>query len=395
MSLRYIKAYDGMRGMGALFIILYHWPYARLHINHGWEFMQMFFVLSGFLITSVLLADKQKYAFGKFALQFYVKRALRLFPIYYLYILSVIAVVIIFSHIKFIRAIDGDIPISIPYLLSYTYNWASIIQYFQGLDYTASPLTVHLWTLSLEEQFYLFFPFLIYFLNIKQLKGAIIIAIVTAPVWRWMMYKWGLAVNPNDIVWTARNIARLPPLQMDSLAFGAALAVFDFNFIKKPLRWFAITTALIFAIYIGNILYVVYVQGTDFYTITYGRHIVERWILHNNLFSYIFTLVNFWCMLALLCIKRGYKFRGVLEWSIFTSVGKYSYAIYIFHLPLVFLYIKLVEKYIQRVNINQNFVVEAALFFIYFALLLLLTSLSYTYIELYFLSYKNKLFPKK
>lgn len=395
MAGKYIKAYDGMRGMGALFILLYHWPYNHLHVNHGWEFMQMFFVLSGFLITSVLIDEKQKYPFGKFAINFYIKRALRLFPIYYLYVISVILVVIFFSHIKFIRAIDGDIPISIPYLLSYTYNWASIVQFFQSLDYTASNLTVHLWTLSLEEQFYLFFPFIIYFFNNKQLKIIIVLAIIVAPICRWLMYIWGMHINPNDLVWIARNIARLPPLQMDALAFGAALAIFDFDFIKRPLRWFTIMTVAIFAIYIGNILYVQFIQGTDFYTITYGRHIVERWILHNYLFSYIFTLVNFWCMLAMLCIKKGIRFKGILELPIFTMIGKYSYSIYIFHLPLVFIYTKILQRHIPATFINNHITLEIGLFIVYFSILMIITSFCYKYIESYFLAFKKKIFIHK
>ena len=55
-SIKYIKPFDGMRGIGVLMIILYHFPGKYITISHGWEFMQLFFVMSGYLITMVLLA---------------------------------------------------------------------------------------------------------------------------------------------------------------------------------------------------------------------------------------------------------------------------------------------------------------------------------------------------
>jgi peptidoglycan/LPS O-acetylase OafA/YrhL len=389
MSLKYIKPFDGLRGFGALMILIYHWPFDLIHIDHGWEFMQMFFVMSGYLITRVLIEDKEKYPFTKYALLFYKKRVLRLFPLYFVYLAFAFLITYLFANYPIIKYLTGDLYRNAIYLFTYTYNFSSIVNFFKSIDYTASPLTIHLWTLSLEEQFYLVFPFLIYFLNKRNLQIFVVSAIILAPILRVLSYQWYMQINPKDVVWVAQNITRLPYLQMDSLAFGAALAIFNFDRIKFPIRWFTVVTLLVIGIYLSNMAFVKFVEGTSFYEITFARKATEYWITHNYLFSYIFTLVNFWCMITLLCLVRGHRFRGILENKVLVFLGKHSYGVYLMHLPLLFVYVTFIVKKIGNDRVNNNPFLELFLFSIFFIMIFGLAHLSFKYFESYFLKFKN------
>ena len=136
-----IPELDAVRGLAAVAIVLFHW---RFH----WPFLRtavdLFFVLSGFLITSILLrTGESPHAFRTF----YARRALRIFPIYYLTFAIFLAINPFAPRPHPIAAL--------PYFLTYT-------QFIQGYwGQTIPPFSRafgHTWTLAIEEQFYLFWP---------------------------------------------------------------------------------------------------------------------------------------------------------------------------------------------------------------------------------------------
>ncbi len=391
MSLKYIKPFDGLRGLGALFILSYHWPGKIINISHGWEFMQLFFVMSGYLITMVLIEEKDKFAFGKFALRFYVKRSLRLFPLYFAYLLFWLVIYYATSPANVLHEWSDEIHKHIAYLSTYTYNYMTLVNFFRGVDYSAGLLSTHLWTLSLEEQFYLVFPFIVFFLSKKNLRIFLIASIVLAPILRIVVYFLLKKANPADNFWVAQNMVRLPFLQMDSLAFGALLAVFNFEKIKDPVRIFRWATFIIIAIYAANILYTKYVEGISYYELTYGKKIAENWITHNYLFTYIITMVNAWCMLMLLCLIRGFRMAWLLESKFLVFVGRHSYAIYLFHLPLMFGFFFVTGFFIQLDTPFKKIVLDIPMFLLYLSVVCGLSYVSLKYFESYFLKFKDKL----
>ncbi len=391
MSLKYIKPFDGLRGLGALFILSYHWPGKIINISHGWEFMQLFFVMSGYLITMVLIEEKDKFAFGKFALRFYVKRSLRLFPLYFAYLLFWLVIYYATSPANVLHEWSDEIHKHIAYLSTYTYNYMTLVNFFRGVDYSAGLLSTHLWTLSLEEQFYLVFPFIVFFLSKKNLRIFLIASIVLVPILRIVVYFLLKKANPADNFWVAQNMVRLPFLQMDSLAFGALLAVFNFEKIKNPVRIFRWATFIIIAIYAANILYTKYVEGISYYELTYGKKIAENWITHNYLFTYIITMVNAWCMLMLLCLIRGFRMAWLLESKFLVFVGRHSYAIYLFHLPLMFGFFFVTGFFIQLDTPFKKIVLDIPMFLLYLSVVCGLSYVSLKYFESYFLKFKDKL----
>ena len=138
----YYSRLDGIRFVAIIMVIIAHFASSiSKHISSAFYGVNLFFVLSGYLITGILIASKNN-SFKKSYSNFVFRRALRIFPAYYLSL--------------FILFIIGEdfIQNDMPYLLTYSYN------YF--IDHS-KPLPSHLfyWSLAVEEQFYLIFPLIV------------------------------------------------------------------------------------------------------------------------------------------------------------------------------------------------------------------------------------------
>lgn len=145
--MEYRPRLDGLRCVAIMMVLLGHFYYFLGRTNSGIYGVNLFFVLSGFLITSILLSDRSASFFVGYK-KFIARRALRIFPVYYL--------IIIFYIVVRADAIQQDWP----YLLTYTYNfWVSNTHGW--VHYMYAPY----WSLSVEEQFYLFFPWVVLLLN--------------------------------------------------------------------------------------------------------------------------------------------------------------------------------------------------------------------------------------
>jgi len=164
--------------------------------------VQLFFVLSGFLITRILLTarrDAEDSGIGgrRILLAFYARRFLRIFPIYYAVVLLALAAGV------------ADLRTSYPWHLSYTSNFYFIFQ--QGWHSSVAPF----WSLAVEEQFYLFWPLVTLFLPRRSLPGFFLLMIVVGPV-----YRAGCTYLYPDV----RLLGIATPGSFDSLALGALLA---------------------------------------------------------------------------------------------------------------------------------------------------------------------------
>lgn len=145
--MNYKPRLDGLRCVAIMMVLIGHFLYFLTGENGGIYGVNLFFVLSGFLISSILLAD-ESVTFGKAYKKFIIRRALRIFPVYYL--------IILFFIIISAQGIKEDWP----FLLTYTYNFH--VSGLRGWEYHLySPY----WSLSVEEQFYLFFPFVVLLLK--------------------------------------------------------------------------------------------------------------------------------------------------------------------------------------------------------------------------------------
>ncbi|HMU94055.1 MAG TPA: acyltransferase [Anaerolineales bacterium] len=176
---------DGMRGIATILVISYHifkrgdyfTTNAVLHFItsltlYGWYALDTFFVLSGFLITGILLRTKEEKDYFK---NFYVRRSLRVFPLYYF-----VLALILFLMPKLDPDYVAEIPKALPYYLFYQQNWFHFLTNVKGTEHLSVT-----WSLAIEEQFYLLFPFLVYFTRketLAKVAGGIIFVSILARV---------------------------------------------------------------------------------------------------------------------------------------------------------------------------------------------------------------------
>jgi len=204
----HIGALDGIRGMAALLVVTYHFGLnardiglggpAVLMTGAGWAGVDLFFVLSGFLITGILYDTKgSRHYFARF----YIRRALRIFPLYYGAIL-----------------VATTLAALLPDILRWTgtHSWWLFVFntnfiYAQKGGATTGVMT-HYWTLAIEEQFYLVWPFVVWLCNRRQLIAIAGMIAITALVLR-------MAMTVQAV--HAEAIFSLTPTRMDAMAWGA------------------------------------------------------------------------------------------------------------------------------------------------------------------------------
>jgi len=191
-----IPELDGLRGFAILLVMVCHYIANAGHrplglfvhrmlsgLTAGWSGVDLFFVLSGFLIGGILLESKNS---PRFFQTFYLRRVHRILPIYYLWIFIYVATVsvIVFLVHRPVDVVGEGVPVSISDL-------AHVPRYFlflQNILYSPGRLEwiwfVVVWSLAVEEQFYLLAPPLIRFLSRKTLVITLVVAVVLAPFLR-------------------------------------------------------------------------------------------------------------------------------------------------------------------------------------------------------------------
>lgn len=350
--LKHIKQLDGLRFIAIFLVLLQHFAFfIGNKLNAGYYGVDLFFVISGFLITTILYRSKE--SFWPSYKKFLGRRTLRIFPVYY-------ATIIILYFLDF-----PNVKEYILYLLTYTHNFA--IVYF---DIPTSHST-HFWSLSVEEQFYLFWPFLILGLRFKMriLKAIIIILIVLCAAQ--VMFKLVDFITPY-------NYYGLIP-RAYSLALGGLGALW-FAQGKIPLS--ILKMKWLEPVMIGLLLVLLITQPT-----------IKLVLL---------PIISLYLILK--TAYQGFSFNFInrfLSNDKIVYIGAISYGIYVFHLPLAYYLTTYVfDPYIwKRIDFSvlgplakiefHSWVVK---FPLYSAISVLLAHLSFKYFEKPILGLKDKLF---
>lgn len=369
----YIKSLDGVRAIAIILVMSFHYE-----ITHfGWFGVQLFFVLSGFLITGILRKEKQTNASLSFKFKkFWVRRSLRIFPLYFGYLL-VISLTYIFFHFPSYYAQYA------PYLFTYTFNYTRSLPQWQG-----NPLFTHLWSLCIEEQFYLFFPLIIFLCPPKFIKYLMLIVIILSPVTRFLLGEYyeskGLspAVVADTVYWNALS-------HLDAFFIGGIIPVLSLDKkIKKPQLVFAL--ALIIALVAGLINFI-YTDSGSFYFNDLGYNHGQTQ-LYEHVWHY--TCLNFLFAAFILSIISAYsnkKFaviRSALEAKWMVNIGKVSYGMYLFHWAI------LVYGF-NRFFATENPILKVLLFIPYVFVVYVAAEISFRLYESRFLKLKDTLFTKK
>jgi peptidoglycan/LPS O-acetylase OafA/YrhL len=384
---------DGFRGLFCLsiFIIHHQFKYINLPISIGYLGMHGFFILSSFLITRGLLADKPKSkSFKDFFLRFYVKRILRIIPVYVIYILFSIIIALL-TH-----KTDYKQKLGIIYelknfgwmLASFTYNFKDLYCLFAGKIYYKSHIFAHLWSLSLEEQFYVIVPFMIYYFNTKNLKRLTIIMLFLFPFFRIIGYSW-LGTLTSDNMHRSFIIYHTTIFQYDAFFYGTLLALFNFEIKINTLKniLFMLSLLFVFSILING--YIIHLNTKDdFIKIIYKFDFMSR----NGQYIYIDILMNILCCLFFyISYKESTSFHFFRN-PIFVDIGSrltYSSYVYqyIFIIPTILFFFPFL---LNKLHINRLLAeLISASMSIYF--LLMLSNISYEYFEKYFIKKKDYL----
>ncbi len=316
----HVPALDGVRGLAILLVLSLHLTTANFstssHVANffsllarcGWMGVDLFFVLSGFLITRILFTTRTDAHYFR---NFYIRRALRIFPAYYL-VLVALALLTIPLHFNW----RGTMPWYFVYLANTLpagpLPYVDVPTPYWRID--------HFWSLQVEEQFYLVWPLLVFLLATKRriVFCAIALSAVALGLRLYFTSHAQVFTNPN---WAYG----FTPCRMDSLLAGAALAILWFSRAQPWLSRLAWPVLIL----------------------TGGTLCVAGWLHHGLapshdpfVVTYGFSLLAIAFAAFIAIVMKGGPVEQALRFAPLRSMGKYSYGIYIFHLPLVTLFLQ-------------------------------------------------------
>lgn len=363
---RYINSLDGLRGLGILVVVLYH--LLRLKGNDpsffgfAWIAVQMFFVQSGYLITRILIHSKEL-SFKNYLKQFYWNRTLRIFPIYFLYLF-------LLTGIYFVFNIDADFPRRAIYLFTHTYNFS---RFDSHIDF--HPFYVHLWSLAVEEQFYLIWPLLIYFLSQNQIKIMIIVLIIICPVIRFSLGEYLLNYSTFEEIRIGEIIYGFTFSHFDAFATGGLIAVLNHDWLSKSVK-------LVIVPFVIGVIVILFINqksmSAQYVTLSWTSLGLPLANLKNYQHVWSYSLVNV-SFALLMFILMNKTYRGFFNWKPLVSLGKIAYSAYIFH----FMILLIIVKYAPDIWFP-------ILFFLSLLIVYLVGFTSYSLFEKKFLKYKSK-----
>jgi peptidoglycan/LPS O-acetylase OafA/YrhL len=315
------EALDGLRGVAVLFVMLYHFGTA---VGFGeesfitrkivgvfcnlWTGVDIFFTLSGFLITGILL--RVKHEPGYFS-KFYMRRTLRIFPLYYLSMVVLFVVLPLLDlpaldnpDIERVRAAQG-------WMWAYAQDFA--IAYYNEDFFDPDPLWVgHFWSLGVEEHFYLVWPVIVYACSPRGLFRACLLMIVSGIVVRFTMI-----ANHMDVA----AVYTFTFSRMDELAIGGLLALgVQCRQRAELVRWAKWGAAGASAYLAGSVIY----MRKPFY-----------WTYTTSLgFGFTALAVGTASLIVFATSPEPNLVRRSLEVGWLRTFGKYSYGAYVLHTPL-------------------------------------------------------------
>ncbi|MDX9992609.1 MAG: acyltransferase [Anaerolineales bacterium] len=369
-----IPGLDGLRAIAFLFVLLVHTDYFLF----GWTGVLLFFVLSGFLITTVLLRMKETLAPQAFFYKFYGRRFLRIFPLYYFYLFLMLGVTAILIALEYRQNYMLLYQQQLPYGLLYIYNF-----FHASAGYVESRFLTHFWSLSVEEQFYIFWPLVIFLTPREKLKTVFLAAIFAGPLLRTLT---GLIYNSGSFGFlypnTAVGVYVLPFSHIDAFAMGAYISRFE---ISKPRLQLIVMAVLLPAAGLGMEYFL---RGQIEFVSSLGY----QYPLGNGLrHIWGYTLIDYTFLLLIYCVVREKLWVKWLEWPPLRYLGKISYGMYIYHFAFTWFASRIVyDAWGVAFDAGKPLVLLVT-----FTLTLLTAALSYRWLEMPLLGLKDRYFGLK
>lgn len=317
----YVRSLDSLRAVAALLVVLEHTPLSmktwwwaqqiQMRFAPGYLGVDLFFVLSGFLITRILFADRRA---GVPLRWFWARRALRIFPAFYL--LTAIVAVVRWGP-------------EIPWVATYLSNF-----YFYRLDVPYSPLS-HTWSLAVEEHFYLVWPLVVYLLARRWsavVAGLVLLPLGAASAWWITRYGYLESMSMGQAFTNVRIF---------SLALGALLAFAEPAYLRLE------RDRVLWRVW-GNIALVVLAVNAAFWGYTlYTESLLD--LMGRSRYAGDWGPLAAFCRcvgmggvsLALVVLAIQADRIPKVKWldppfAVLRYVGRISYGLYLYHLPVFF-----------------------------------------------------------
>lgn len=354
---RRFHSFDFFRFFAFFKVFLLHLPLTAFPIfsffkNGGEIGVYFFFSLSGFLITYILLEEKKQ--LGTISLSnFFSRRILRIWPLYYIMILFAFVTPYILRILGLTSLPEGYEP-----------NWLVSVLFLENYKMiltdsfpNVSPLRV-MWSLCVEEHFYIIWGLFLYFTKIKNVRYLIIGAIVVANISRVIFYT-------NDLSFLDLST------NLDYFMFGAIPALLLVSEEKKVLSHVnRIPSYLKYLLLIFSLAYIV--VSPNFY-------FPHKALIDPTIYGIAF------CSILLMALPENSIIR-ISDRNIFSRLGIYTYGLYLTHTIVINLFIKLFEKWQLSLDHGMN-----ALLFATLSLLVTIcvSMLTYRFIEKPFLRAKK------
>lgn len=367
-----IETLEGIRGLAILLVLFHHTLvlFTGLNVKNQFEHqillwgygaaagVDLFFILSGFLITRLLLKAK---GFKNYFKNFYIRRTLRIFPLYYLYLCFAFFVLPAFPKFFYPPFMD---------LSDSGWYWAYLSNFRMFFDKTIPTYYLsHTWSLAIEEQFYLFWPFIIAVFPVKTLKKVLPLIIILSALVRFYIEGTGATAWQTRIFTFGR---------LDILALGGFLAILYEEKFFDPAKSMKIKMTAAAACF--------FLMSALSYVPNVYTGLKESFFALKA--SVFFTAL----MLFALASSEKSITHKILSFKLFTLFGKYSYSIYLFHMA--------VGLAIYRFMVSGLVTLLQSAPLIWTAVFLLVSGISFgtalvTYhlFEFHFLKLKNKLAP--
>lgn len=328
---------DGLRGIAILMVMVFHfWLFGtttgttlweRVYSSAagmGWVGVDLFFVLSGFLITGILYDSRGSQHYYRV---FYARRIVRIFPLYYaslaLFFWIIPFLLVRLNHREFSDSHSGA--------LAKLFVWSYLINWYEGLKgWTVVPLPLqHFWSLAIEEQFYLAWPFLVLTLARRRLMALCCGLMALGLVLRVVTYSFHLTVA--TYTWTI--------CRMDSLAIGAMVALCARNprDWKTVVKWAPLLVlASLCAIVVLRVLNPRSAAGPG----------VSPTFPVDTLGVSLLGIFFGGCLAMAVGLRQESVMHRFLGSPFLRFFGKYSYCLYVCHVPLI--------AFIAKAGLNSN-----------------------------------------
>ncbi len=360
-----VKGLNSFRFFAFFAVFLFHLDF----FEFGYMGVHAFFVLSGFLLTPIILQMNEHLPTKHYFINFYGRRSLRIFPLYFFYLIAISAIAYVaLEHFNYDvndrlkRTLE-----QIGYAATYTYNFFAM-----SSSYEQTQTITHFWSLAVEEQFYLIWPLVIFALHKSSIKRALLFIIISGPIIRFLLAQLVLADTTNSFNSVEMVVYSFTLSSFDAFAIGGYFALYG-----KNTNNLLILLAFAALVIVGLVMD--YLMGVKLDVRSFGYADFMK-----NGYKYVWAFSLFSVIFAMILVNiRDQKFLPIIfENPVVAYLGKISYGLYVYHFPLVY--------FMSHELSHLSFYVRAP---IILATTIAIAALSYHLLERRFLIAKDKYFP--